>query len=74
MKCVICKHGETADGQAVVTLQRGESVVVFKGVPAEVCGNCGEYYLDDDVAEQLLQRAETAVRNGAEVAVQRYAA
>jgi len=74
MKCVICRHGETSPGHAVVTLQRGEGVVVFRGVPAEICGDCGEYYLSDDVAAELLQRAEAAVQGGAEVAIQRYAA
>lgn len=74
MTCVICKHGETAPGHAVVTLQRDECVVVFKGVPAEICANCGEYYLDDAVAEELLTRAEKAIEGGSEVAVQRFAA
>ena len=45
MKCVICKNGETRDGAATVTLERGGATVVVKEVPAEVCGNCGEYYL-----------------------------
>jgi YgiT-type zinc finger domain-containing protein len=74
MTCVICRHGETKPGYCVVTLQREDSVVVFKGVPAEICRNCGEYYLDDAVADELLQRAERTVATGAEVAVQRYAA
>ena len=74
MKCLICKHGETAPGQTMVTLQRGESVVVFKGVPADICGNCGEYYLDDAVADRLLVRAEAAISHGTEVAIERYAA
>lgn len=74
MKCVICKQGETGPGQATVTLQRGESTIIFKQVPAEVCGNCGEYYLSQDIAERLLSRAEEAVKNGAEVEILRFAA
>jgi YgiT-type zinc finger domain-containing protein len=65
MTCVICKQGETAPGLAIVTLQRGESTIIFKQVPAEVCGNCGEYYLSQDIAERLLIRAEEAVKNRA---------
>jgi YgiT-type zinc finger domain-containing protein len=42
MQCVICKHGETAPGFAVVTLNRADTVVVFKEVPADVCQTCGE--------------------------------
>lgn len=74
MKCVICKHGATHSGEVTVTLPRGESTIIFKGVPAEVCENCGEYYLSEAVSEQLLNRAEEAVKSGAEVQILRFAA
>lgn len=73
MKCIICKH-ETQPGLVTITLERGESVVIIKKVPAEICSNCGEYYLSSAIAEQVLQRAEIAVNNGAEVEIIRYAA
>lgn len=56
MKCVICKQGETGPGLATVTLQRGESTIIFKQVPAEVCKNCGEYYLSQDIVIMLIQK------------------
>jgi YgiT-type zinc finger domain-containing protein len=74
MTCVLCKHGETRPGEVTVTLQRGETTVILKGVPADVCENCGEYYLSDEVAGQVLGRAEAAVNSGAEVEILRYAA
>ncbi len=74
MRCVICKHGETEPGLVTVTLERDESIVIIKRVPAEVCDNCGEYYLSDAITEQVLQRAEMAVSNGAEVEIIGYAA
>ena len=74
MKCTICKHGETAPGIVTVTLQRGDTTVVLKGVPADVCDNCGEYYLDETVAKQVFAMADQAVRQGAEVEIRRYAA
>ncbi|MCF4969457.1 type II toxin-antitoxin system MqsA family antitoxin [Nostoc sp. CMAA1605] len=74
MKCVICKHGETKPGLVTVTLERDESIVVIKKVPAEICDNCGEYYLSDAITEQVLNRAEVAVSNGAEVEIIKYAA
>jgi hypothetical protein len=49
-------------------------VVVFKDVPADVCDNCGEYYLGEAVTRELMERAEAAVAGGAEVEVLRYAA
>ncbi len=74
MRCVICKHGETKPGLVTVTLERDECIIVIKKVPAAVCDNCGEYYLSDAITEQVLQRAEAAVNNGAEVEIIRYAA
>jgi hypothetical protein len=55
-------------------LQREGATIIFKSVPAEVCENCGEYYLSEAVSEQLLQRAEQAVRSGAELEILRFAA
>ena len=74
MRCVICRQGETTPGEVTVTLQRGETIVVLKGVPAEICENCGEYYLSEEVTRRALERAEAAVANGAEVEIVRFAA
>jgi YgiT-type zinc finger domain-containing protein len=74
MKCLFCKQGETTPGQVTVTLQRGDTTVILKNVPAEVCQNCGEYYLSDSITDQVLKKAERAVNNGAEVEIVRFAA
>ncbi|MFQ5954885.1 MAG: type II toxin-antitoxin system MqsA family antitoxin [Kiloniellales bacterium] len=74
MKCVLCRQGETRPAEVTVTLDRGETVVVVKSVPADVCENCGEYYLSAPVTEQVMARAEEAVKSGAEVEVLRFAA
>lgn len=74
MRCLLCKQGETRPGVTTVTLQRGETTVLIKQVPAEICENCGEYYLSAEVAESILARAEEAVRSGAELEIVRYAA
>ena len=73
MKCVICKGGETKPGTGTVTLERGNTTVVFKKVPAQVCGNCGERYYDEAITEGLLKTAEDAVRNGVQVDVREFA-
>ena len=73
MQCVICKHGETHSGFTTVALQRGEHTLIFKDVPAEICENCGEYYLSDEVAARLYKQAEQALKRGAEVEIGRYA-
>ncbi len=55
MKCVICKQGETQPGTATVTLQRASLTLVVKSVPARVCQNCGEEYVDEETTTQLLK-------------------
>jgi YgiT-type zinc finger domain-containing protein len=74
MKCVICKVGETKPGKTAVTLERGKTTLVLKGVPAQVCTNCGEAYLDEEVSRLALQTAEEAVRLGVQVDVREFAA
>ncbi len=74
MTCVFCKHGTTSPGVVTTTLQRGETTVILKGVPAEICRHCGEYYLSEGITEQVLQRAEEAAARGAEVEILRFAA
>lgn len=71
MNCVICKTGETKAGTVTVTLIRGDTTVLIKGTPAEVCQNCGEYYLDNAVARKVYGQAEGAVQRRAEVEILR---
>ena len=74
MKCTICRNGETRPGRVTVALQRGETTVIIKDVPAGVCDNCGEYYLTEKVTHHVLKRAEESVRRGVEVEILRFAA
>lgn len=74
MKCVICKMAETAEGLTTVTLMRGDSTILVKSVPAEICLNCGEYYLSDAVGAQIMKLAENAIQLHSEIAVIPYAA
>ena len=74
MKCVICKQGETMDGTATVTFERGGTTIVIKSVPARVCEICGEEYIDEAVTARLMQQAEQAAREGVHIDVRQYAA
>lgn len=74
MMCVICKIGETQTGTATVTLEREGTTIIIKNVPARVCKNCGEEYVEDSVTARLLKTAEDAVRGGVQVDIRTYAA
>ena len=74
MKCVICKHGETNPAEVTVTLERDRSMLIFRRVPARVCENCGEQYVDADTTANLLSEAERAAKAGVEIEVRAYVA
>lgn len=72
MKCVVCRQGETASGYTTVTLERDTLTLVIKRVPAQVCQNCGEAYVDEKVTVRLLEEAEAMATAGALVDVRQY--
>lgn len=74
MKCEICKVGETYSGFANVTLERGKSIIIIKQVPAEICSNCGEYYLNEVTTDSVLKKAEAVMQNKVELEVIQFAA
>jgi YgiT-type zinc finger domain-containing protein len=74
LKCVICKHGETSIKPVTVTLERDGSTLVVKSVPAEVCDDHGEQYVDATAASNLLREASKAADAGIEVAVRKFVA
>ncbi len=58
MKCAICRNGITNNGFTTVVLERSQTTLVFKRVPAQICDNCGEEYLSSEVNKALLHYAE----------------
>ncbi|MGD9091276.1 MAG: type II toxin-antitoxin system MqsA family antitoxin [Anaerolineales bacterium] len=74
MKCLICKQAETQPGVTTVTLERDGLTLVVKSVPARVCPNCGEAYVDEDASTQLLKTAELMARSGTFLDVRQYVA
>ena len=74
MTCAICHTGRTHPGEATVTLQRGNSVIMIKEVPAHICEDCGEYYLDEPEAQKVYALAEDAAHRNAELEILHYAA
>lgn len=74
MKCVICKKGETEFGKATVVLDRNGATIVIKNVPAQICQNCGEEYVDEKTTAQLLNEAEDTAKAGTLVDVREYLA
>ena len=74
MKCIVCKQAATSPGTTTVTLERRGATFVFKDVPAQVCPNCGEDYLDEAVADSLQKSADAMAAAGTQVEIRRYPA
>jgi hypothetical protein len=55
-----------------VPLERDGTTLVFKNVPAQVCENWSEAYVDEATTEKLLIAAEAAVSAGVKVEVRDY--
>jgi YgiT-type zinc finger domain-containing protein len=72
--CVQCGTGKLKRGVTTVSLTGGNTTLVVKDVPADICGQCGEPYLDESVAQWIHERADSAAKRGAEVEILRYAA
>ena len=72
MKCMICKHGETVDGFATVTLEKNGTTIVFQQVPALVCDNCGEQYIKGEITSAILKKSREIVASGVKVDIRDY--
>lgn len=64
MICLICRQAGIIDGLTSVHFERGEYRLVVNSVPARVCPSCGEAYVDEEIAVQLLQNAEEMSKAG----------
>lgn len=72
--CFLCKNDALKPGVTDTSLTRGEVVMVVKGVPAQVCTNCGEAYLERAVYERLKAEFKADARAGVEFIARKYAA
>ena len=74
MRCVVCRQGETRPGTATLVLEQGGLTLVLENVPAEVCENCGEEYIDEAAATSALASAERAAADGVTVEIREFKA
>lgn len=73
-QCPMCPAGRLQDGTTTLTMERGETTIVFKDVPADVCDVCGEAFLDEDLSAAVYEKAEAAVEEGVQFDVRRWKA
>ncbi len=72
MKCVTCKNGTTIKGFVNVPIVREDKIIFYKNVPAQICNNCGEYFIETDVAKEIYDKANERMNQGVEMEVAQY--
>ncbi len=53
MKCLVCKHNRFKKGTTVLPVERGKAILLITDIPARVCVNCGESYLEEGTAQEV---------------------
>ena len=74
MKCAICRNGYTKPGTTTVVLEKDQTTLIFKVVPAEICENCGEEYVSSETNQKILNRANDALQRNVSLEMQDFAA
>lgn len=45
------------EGTTILPIERGNAILLVTGIPAQVCTNCGEPYLDEATARDVQELA-----------------
>ena len=53
MKCLACKHDHFKQGTTILPIERGNAILLITDIPARICENCGEAYLDEETARDV---------------------
>ena len=69
MNCTLCHNGVTQPGLVTVTLEKKGTIVLIKNVPAELCSNCGHYYLSEEMAKEAKEKVILANKLGVDKAL-----
>ncbi|MFC0903780.1 type II toxin-antitoxin system MqsA family antitoxin [Clostridium sp. MT-14] len=71
MNCILCK-GDLVQGRVNHIVDLDGHIIIIKGVPANVCKQCGEYFLENNIAVKIEKIVEEAKKNKAEILVINY--
>ena len=71
MTCFRCR-GDMLPGTKTATLERAGTLLVLRGIPGEVCEQCGEAAFTADVSDRMKQLWDDAVRGRYSLAIRDY--
>ena len=70
-KCLMCK-GKTEAGKVNHIIDINGHIVIVKNVPALVCKQCGDYFLEHPIAVKIEKLLNEVEKNYAEIMVLNY--
>ena len=71
MTCFMCK-GKLENKLTNYIADLGDTIIIVKDVPSQVCQQCGEVSYSDEVARQLEQIVRTLKSQSMEIVVTHY--
>lgn len=52
MTCIFC-NGKTEEGLVTHMIDIQGHITIVRGMPVDICTQCGEYFIDDETMEKL---------------------
>lgn len=71
MNCILCKSNLTI-GVVNHIVDLDGHIIIIKGVPANICNQCGEYFIENDIAMKIEKIIEEVTKNKIEILVLNY--
>lgn len=71
-RCPIC-GGDKKAGQTIYSVDLGFGVVVVRNVPAMVCSQCGEEWINAVTAQKLAKMVDMAKKNKLQIEMVEFA-
>lgn len=73
MFCAICK-GDLAEGTISYSVDHNSQFLLLREVPALICNQCGEFFLDDKTLIKIEEIVESVKISNVEIEVLKFAA
>jgi len=67
MNCPIC-NGAIKHGKTSLTFEKEQDqILVVKNVPARICSQCGEYFINLSISKEVEKMIDFAEKNGVQM-------
>lgn len=53
MVCLVCKNRLMERGTTLLPIERDGAILLITDIPAKVCANCGEAYIEEETAREV---------------------